>query len=41
MITSVDNIWQALEAVGRMLLYDKEAPMLFSSGLFWLPFSSS
>ncbi len=38
MITSVDNIWQALEAVGRMLLYDKEAPMLFSSGLFWLLF---
>lgn len=38
MIPSVDNIWQGLEALGRMLLYDPEAPMLFSSGLFWLLF---
>ncbi len=38
MIPSVDNFWQSLEAIGRMLLYDKEAPMLFSSGLFWLLF---
>lgn len=35
---SVDAIYTALSNIGKMLLYDKGAPMLFSSGLFWLLF---
>lgn len=38
MISSVNDVWQGLEALGHMFLYDPEAPMLFSSGLFWLLF---
>lgn len=35
---SFDSIYTALCNIGKMLLYDKGAPMLFSSGLFWLLF---
>ena len=41
-MTMNDSIIAQGEAVvsslGRMLLYDSQAPMLFSSGLFWLLF---
>lgn len=30
------NILEALRRIASMLLYDPDAPMLFSSGLFWL-----
>ncbi len=30
------NIYDVIRNIGKMLLYDPEAPMLFSSGLFWL-----
>lgn len=30
------NVIEAINRVGKMLLYDPTAPMLFSSGLFWL-----
>lgn len=33
-----DTISTALSNIGSMLLYDKGAPMIFSSGLFWLLF---
>ncbi len=33
---TADTFLIPLENIGRMLLYDPEAPMLFSSGLFWL-----
>lgn len=34
----METFWTALSNLGHMLLYDKDAPMLFSSGLFWLIF---
>lgn len=33
-----DSLGLAFRNIGNMLLYDSEAPMLFSSGLFWLLF---
>lgn len=33
---SFQDIFDALKQIGHMLLYDPDAPMLFSSGLFWL-----
>lgn len=33
---SFHNISDTLNQIGHMLLYDPDAPMLFSSGLFWL-----
>lgn len=33
-----EDITTAISNIGRMLLYDKGAPMIFSSGLFWLLF---
>ena len=35
---SFETIQIAFSNLGKMLLYDKGAPMLFSSGLFWLIF---
>ena len=35
---SYETIATAFSNLGKMLLYDKGAPMLFSSGLFWLIF---
>lgn len=34
----IDQIATSFENIGKMLLYDKGAPMIFSSGLFWLIF---
>ena len=34
----IDSINIALENLGQMLLYKPNAPMIFSSGLFWLLF---
>ena len=33
-----DNFLTAIRSIGRELLYDPKAPMLFSSGLFWMLF---
>lgn len=35
---SFDSIYTAFSNLGKMLLFDQGAPMLFSSGLFWLLF---
>lgn len=35
---TTDHIYRALSNIGDMLLFDEKAPMLFSSGLFWLLF---
>ena len=37
-IGHADTIGQALRNIGNMFLYDPEAPLLFSSGFFWLLF---
>lgn len=34
----LDQLTTALSNIGKMLLYDQGAPMIFSSGLFWLLF---
>lgn len=37
-LPSVDNLTTAITNIGNLLIYDPKAPMLFSSGLFWLLF---
>ena len=34
----IDNLQLAGSNIAKMLAYDPSAPMLFSSGLFWLLF---
>ena len=34
----IDQFLTALSNIGKMLVYDPGAPMIFSSGLFWLVF---
>ncbi len=38
LVEITDMVGQALRSIGNMFLYDPEAPMLFSSGFFWLLF---